>query len=454
MNSNMTRRALLSTAASLAWLGLLGRTTAYADPTSQELQAQLDEARSKLDSMGGQLNSLQQQLMDSEDAIEITRGQIEDTTAQIDDTTAQLASKRTILGDRMRSGYKAGGLNSLDFILGSTSATDLVSRIHYMDKVNESDAQAIQEVQALETQLQQQKADLESQQENQQEQLDQSQQAVDEYTAQVVEVQAYYDSLDSQVQEALAREAAEAQAKAEAEADAKAAALAAATSAQTSQESPSSNGGEASSTSSSNDSTSAPTGNSGSSTSTSPSSSSTGSQTTNSSTSSTSSSASSNASSGQTSISTAVNTATKQGSSNSTSTSSSVGTNHGSIVANAAQFIGKPYKRWTQGRNYGPDADGFDCCGLVATAYHLAGYSTPYATSVPGLMSWVKSRGNWKDCNMSNYSSVLSPGDIIFVTSGHVAIYAGGNQMIHAPLPGQYVCYYRVFGCIGGGFGG
>ena len=29
---------------------------------------------------------------------------------------------------------------------------------------------------------------------------------------------------------------------------------------------------------------------------------------------------------------------------------------------------------------------GFDCCGLVATAYHLAGYSTPYRTNVPGLM--------------------------------------------------------------------
>ena len=97
---------------------------------------------------------------------------------------------------------------------------------------------------------------------------------------------------------------------------------------------------------------------------------------------------------------------------------------------------------------------GFDCCGLVATAYHLAGYSTPYATNVPGLMSWVKGRGNWKDCNLSNYSSVLSVGDIIFCSTGHVAIYAGGNQMVHAPSPGGYVCYARVYACIGGGFGG
>jgi cell wall-associated NlpC family hydrolase len=105
--------------------------------------------------------------------------------------------------------------------------------------------------------------------------------------------------------------------------------------------------------------------------------------------------------------------------------------------------------------NYGPNADGFDCCGLVATAYHMAGYSTPsYATSVPGLIAEMKSRGNWKDCNLSNYQSVLSPGDVIFCSTGHVAIYCGGSTMIHAPVPGSYVCYANVYACIGGGFGG
>ena len=113
-----------------------------------------------------------------------------------------------------------------------------------------------------------------------------------------------------------------------------------------------------------------------------------------------------------------------------------------------------PYKTWYSGRNYGPDADGYDCCGLVATSYQMAGYSTPYATSVSGLMSWVQGRGNWKDCNLSNYQQVLNPGDIIFCSYGHVAIYIGGEYMIHAPYPGQYVCVAWVYDCIGGGFGG
>ena len=113
-----------------------------------------------------------------------------------------------------------------------------------------------------------------------------------------------------------------------------------------------------------------------------------------------------------------------------------------------------PYKTWWSGRNYGPDAPGFDCCGLAATAYHMAGYSTPYATSVPGLMSWVRSRGNWKDCNLSNIDQVLAPGDLLFCSTGHVAIYIGGSMMIHAPSPGRYVCVAPVYACIGGGFGG
>ena len=99
--------------------------------------------------------------------------------------------------------------------------------------------------------------------------------------------------------------------------------------------------------------------------------------------------------------------------------------------------------------------EGYDCCGVVSTAYHLCGYSYPaYQAPVLSIMNSIKSRGNWKDCNLSNYQSVLVPGDVIIVTTGHVAIYAGGNQMIHAPLPGQYVCYATVYSCIGGGFGG
>lgn len=382
MSTNITRRSLfVAAAASATWLGLMPRM-ALADPTSTELQAQLDEARSQLDTMGANLSSMQSDLETAEETLEDTKTQIMDTQSQIEETQTQLDDKRTELSNSMRSSYKSGSTSMLDFVLGATSAEDLVSRIYYMDKVSDSQASAIESVKELGDQLAQQESQLEDKQAEQEQNLASTQANVADYEAAVAQAQSYYNGLDSQVQQALAQEAAAAKA-------------AVATTASTT------------------------TTNAG--------------------------------------VSTVVDTVetTKASDNASSSVSDSEkgsydASSSSSIVANAEQFIGWPYK-WGC---YGTDMGGFDCCGLVATAYHLAGYATPYATNVPGLMDWVKRHGNWKDCNLSNYSSVLSAGDIIFCSTGHVAIYAGGNQMIHAPSPGGYVCQARVYACIGGGFGG
>jgi len=426
VTKNISRRALFLGAVSTTWLGLMsGIQTAQAEPTSEELQSQLEEARQRLESVGNTLSSLQDELMDAQVDLENIRYQVEQTTQQISDTQTQLDEKRQDLGARMKSSYKSGASSALDLILSSASFEELSSNIYYLDKVSEADAEAISEVQDLANQLAEQQSQLQAQQDEQEAKIEATQQSVDDYTAQVSEAQDYYNSLDTAVQEQLAKEAEEAQQE-NAAASGVAAAVATAESANgavstsaadtSSQSSGSESSSSSSSSNSSSESSSNPSSNS-------------------------SSSNSGSSSSG--------------GSSSSSSSGGGSKTYSSSVIANAAQFIGYPYKRWTQGVNYGPNADGFDCCGLVATAYHMAGYSTPsYATSVPGLIAEMKSRGNWKDCNLSNYQSVLSPGDVIFCSTGHVAIYCGGSTMIHAPVPGSYVCYANVYACIGGGFGG
>ena len=72
-----------------------------------------------------------------------------ETQEKIDATSAELEQKRGVLSDRMRSAYKGGSETALDVILGSTSVEELVSRVYYLDKVNESDANAIDEVRSL-----------------------------------------------------------------------------------------------------------------------------------------------------------------------------------------------------------------------------------------------------------------------------------------------------------------
>ena len=413
INKNLSRRALLATAGMAAtWAGLLP-DIAWADPSASQLQAQLDQARADLNSMGDQLATLQNALSTTTEALEATRSQVTETQEKIDATSAELEQKRGVLSDRMRSAYKGGSETALDVILGSTSVEDLVSRVYYLDKVNDSDANAIDEVRSLTGQLQQQMSDLENQQSEQEAQAAEAQQNLSSYESEVERAQSYYNSLDSQVQEALAKEAAH----------------------QAEQSSHGSTTGGISNAVSTVENTNAAQNNGG--------------------VANTDNATNKGDAPAQDQTRPSAGEGSNGGgASDSGTTTPSKGSAHPGIVSCAAKFLGYPYKSYYQGVNYGPNADGFDCCGLVATAYHLAGYSLPYATTVGGLMSYIKGRGNWKSCSLSNYQDVLAVGDVIFCSKGHVAIYAGGSTMIHAPVPGKYVCYANVYACIGGGFGG
>ena len=68
----------------------------------------------------------------------------------------------------------------------------------------------------------------------------------------------------------------------------------------------------------------------------------------------------------------------------------------------------------------------FDCSGLVKWCYAKAGKSLPHSSSA------MKSSGT-----VISISSA-QPGDILW-RPGHVAIYIGGNQYIHAPQTGDVV---------------
>lgn len=178
-------------------------TVAMASPEDD-----LSAASAKLDSLGSTLSSLQDQLSSATSELEQTTFSIADTEQQISDTQTQLDEKRQELGTRMKSSYKSGSSSALDLILSSASFEELSSNIYYLDKVSEADASAISEVQALSNQLEQQKSDLEQQQADQQAQVDSLQSQMSDYQNQVAEAQAYYDSLNEEVQAQLAAEAA------------------------------------------------------------------------------------------------------------------------------------------------------------------------------------------------------------------------------------------------------
>ena len=94
----------------------------------------------------------------------------------------------------------------------------------------------------------------------------------------------------------------------------------------------------------------------------------------------------------------------------------------GAVASYACQFIGRPYV-------YGGSSltNGTDCSGFVMSVYGQFGVGLPHSSSALRSVGYGVS-----------YSEA-QPGDIICY-SGHVGIYIGGGQIVHASTPATGIC--------------
>ena len=97
---------------------------------------------------------------------------------------------------------------------------------------------------------------------------------------------------------------------------------------------------------------------------------------------------------------------------------------YSAAVGIAMQYLGVPYV-WG-----GASPAGFDCSGLVMYVYAQLGVSLPHYT----VSQYYYSNA------VHPSRSQLQPGDLVFFAGlGHVGIYIGNNQFIHAPHTGTVV---------------
>lgn len=241
-------KALFGAASAAILFGLPAR--AHAAEASQETtdklnaaQAQLDEVQAQLDSIANEYATLANKNAQTLSDIEGVQGQIDETQAQIDTKKSELKKKRNDLSDRVAASYKSGGTNILSLLLASGSFEELVANAHYVEKINKSDRDAIEDIQTIQKELDTQKSELESQKADLEKLKDQQTAQMQDMQAKQQEVQTVLNGLSDDVKELMAQRDSEILAAAQAEEAARKAAAAAAAANKNNSSSGSSSGG-------------------------------------------------------------------------------------------------------------------------------------------------------------------------------------------------------------------
>lgn len=226
-------KALFGAASAAVLFGLPARAHAAeaTKETTDKLnaaQAQLDEVQAQLDGIANEYAALANKNAQTLNDIEGVQGQIDSTQAQIDEKKAELKKKRGDLSDRVSASYKSGGTNILSLLLASGSFEELVANAHYVEKINKSDRDAIEDIQTIQEELDAQKTELESQKADLEKLKDQQTAQMQDMQAKQQEVQTVLSGLSDDVKELMAQRDSEILAAAQAEEAARKAAAAAA----------------------------------------------------------------------------------------------------------------------------------------------------------------------------------------------------------------------------------
>lgn len=353
-------------------------TPVLADEVS-DLKQKKQETQNQVSDLQTQLNSLMTKISDLENDLIETGEEISQTEEDLKTAQEEQEQQYAAMKLRIKYMYEEGtGTATVEKVLTSGDISSVLTQAEYSQQVHSYDRDKLEEYVATVQKVEDLKTTLETKMADLQETQTEYDAQKDELNTTITEKSSEIANLDVKIDEAVKKAAEEEAKRKAAEEAAKKAAEEAAKKNNSSSSSSNRNNSSNSSSSSSNS----------------------------------SSSNSSSSSSGSSSSS-----SSNSSSSSSSSSSPSYSADKGSIIVNAAYSqIGVPYV-WG-GTTPGV---GLDCSGLVQYCYRQAGIS------IPRTSGDILAKGT--------IVSNPQPGDICW-TSGHVAIYIGGGQMIEAQQTG------------------
>lgn len=163
-------------------------------PVFADTESDLASARAKLEEIGRQSDAITSELSG-------LTGELEKTRGEIDQKNTEIAERQDKLSTFVSSEYKGGLAGLLEIVMSAESFDDFVSKVTYMNKVSNAQAETIADVKVL-------KEELASKQKEQEKNVKETQKKVDQLNQQRESASSLVNSLDAKLQEELAAEAA------------------------------------------------------------------------------------------------------------------------------------------------------------------------------------------------------------------------------------------------------